>query len=142
MPKKKIGDSNNFLDKNNLAYEEENEENGICEFTGGTTIASYDFTESLVQAESSTNNKNSLKGKNNPLPDNRKGKTEINTITPSIDNEPFIYKRCYQFRESTLRMLNELKAKHPDANVYFNTIIDEAIRYYYKNIFDNNESKG
>lgn len=78
----------------------------------------------------------------NPLPDNRKGKTAINTITPPIDNEPFIYKRCYKFRESTLRMMNDIKAKHPDVNVYFNTIIDEAVRYYYKNIFENNENKG
>jgi hypothetical protein len=28
-------------------------------------------------------------------------------------------------------MLNEIKAYHPDVNVYMNTLVDEAIRYYY-----------
>jgi hypothetical protein len=51
----------------------------------------------------------------------------------------FRYKRCYQFRESTVRMLNELKAAHPDVNVYLNTILDEAIRHYYKYFFHKNK---
>lgn len=142
MPKRKIGYTSNILDKNDLAYEEEAEVNGICEFAGGTTVASFDFIGTAVQADISVNDEDILQKENKALPDNRKGKTAISRITPSVDNEPFIYKRGYQFRESTLRMLNELKARHPDVNVYFNTIIDEAIRYYYKNIFDNNESKG
>ena len=41
----------------------------------------------------------------------------------------------YPFRPSTLRKLSELKAKHPDVNVYLNTIIVEAINYYYDTIF-------
>lgn len=52
-------------------------------------------------------------------------------ITPSIDGEPFNIKRGYQFRESTIRMLNELKLNHQDVNVYLNTIVDAAIRNYY-----------
>ncbi|MDP4177912.1 MAG: hypothetical protein Q8900_06160 [Bacillota bacterium] len=140
MIKTKKGYSNNILDKNDLAYEEESEENGICEFCEGTAVASYDFTGETVQ--SSSDNNNDLKGENIILTDNRKGKNSSNNITPPIDNEPFKYKRCYQFRESTLRMLNEIKAKHPNINVYLNTIVDEAVRYYYKNIIENNESKG
>jgi hypothetical protein len=56
--------------------------------------------------------------------------------TPPIDGEGFTIKRGYQFRKSTLKKLNELKANHPDINVYLNTIIDEAISYYYDYIFN------
>jgi hypothetical protein len=56
--------------------------------------------------------------------------------TPPIDGESFTIKRGYQFRKSTLKKLNELKANHPDINVYLNTIIDEAISYYYDYIFN------
>ena len=60
--------------------------------------------------------------------------------TPPIDGESFTIKRGYQFRKSTLKKLNELKANHPDINVYLNTIIDEAISYYYDYIFNNKNS--
>lgn len=35
-------------------------------------------------------------------------------------------------------MLNEIKASHPNVNVnvYMNTIVDEAIRYYYGGLFE------
>lgn len=141
MTKLKKGYSNNVLDKNDLAYEEEVEENGICELTGDTTIASYDFSGDAVQPVKDANNENTLKEETIPLADNRKGKNSANDISSPIDNEPFKYKRCYLFRESTLRMLNEIKAKHPDINVYLNKIIDEAIRHYYKNIFESSENK-
>jgi hypothetical protein len=61
-------------------------------------------------------------------------------ITPAIDGELFTIKRGYQFRPSTLRKLTEIKARHSDVNVYLNTIIDEAILYYYDYLFnsDNN----
>jgi hypothetical protein len=58
-------------------------------------------------------------------------------LTPPIDGEQFTLKRGYQFRPSTLRKLNELKAKHPDINVYLNTILDAAILHYYD--FINNQ---
>ena len=55
--------------------------------------------------------------------------------TPAVDGELFTMKRCYQFRPSTIRKLNELKASHSDVNAYLNTIIDEAISYYYDYVF-------
>lgn len=57
-------------------------------------------------------------------------------LTPPINGEEFTLKRGYQFRPSTLRKLNELKAKHPDVNVYLNTILDAAISHYYDYIFN------
>jgi hypothetical protein len=55
--------------------------------------------------------------------------------TPPIDGEHFTLKRCYQFRPSTIRKLNEIKSKHADVNVYLNTVLDEAIQYYYGFLF-------
>lgn len=57
-------------------------------------------------------------------------------VTPPIDGEHFTLKRGYLFRPSTLRKLNELKAKHPDVNAYLNTILDAAINHYYNYIFN------
>jgi hypothetical protein len=55
--------------------------------------------------------------------------------TPAVDGEAYTLKRCYQYRPSTVRKLNELKANHWDVNVYLNTIIDEAISHYYEHVF-------
>ena len=57
-------------------------------------------------------------------------------LTPLINGEQFTLKRCYQFRQSTVRKLNELKANHPDVNAYLNTILDEAILHYHNHIFN------
>nr|WP_243428101.1 hypothetical protein [Clostridium rhizosphaerae] len=56
-------------------------------------------------------------------------------LTPAVDGETYSIKRGYQFRPSTIRKLNEIKAKHSDLNIYLNTIIDDAINYYYNYIF-------
>jgi hypothetical protein len=61
-------------------------------------------------------------------------------FTPSIDGEAFSVKRGYQLRPSTLIKLHELKNKHPDANVYLNTILDAAILHFYNYIFNENGS--
>lgn len=74
---------------------------------------------------------------NNPEPqtltDNRNIKTEANTATPSVEGEAYTVGRFYKLRYSTAKMLNEIKAGHKDVNVYMNTIVDEAIRFYYEN---------
>lgn len=57
-------------------------------------------------------------------------------VTTPRDGEAFTIKRGYQFRESTLKKLNELKA-HAGINTYFNEIIDTAICYYYDAVFKN-----
>ena len=60
-------------------------------------------------------------------------------MTPFINGEQFTLKRCYQFRPSTVRKLNELKANHSDVNAYLNTILDEAILFYHKHVFNESE---
>jgi hypothetical protein len=75
------------------------------------------------------------------LIDNRKIKTEANTATPAIEGEAYTISRFYKLRYSTAKMLNEIKAAHPDVNVYMNTIVDEAIRYYYSFLFEKEKNK-
>jgi hypothetical protein len=61
-------------------------------------------------------------------------KTQAYGITPPVDGEYFEVKRTFVFRRSTLRMLNMIKAEHPDENVYLSSILDEALRHYYDHI--------
>lgn len=56
-------------------------------------------------------------------------------ITPPINGEHYTVKRSYQLRPSTVKKLNELKAKHPDVNVLFSTLVDIAISHYHNYIF-------
>lgn len=66
----------------------------------------------------------------------KSSKAGLKGLTPPIGGENFSVKRGYQFRPSTLRKLNELKTKHPDLDVYLNTIIDAAILHYYNYIMN------
>ena len=52
-------------------------------------------------------------------------------LTPSINGESFDIKRCYQFRASTLKKLNQLKGESDNINIYLNEIIDAAICFYH-----------
>jgi len=47
--------------------------------------------------------------------------------------------RTYTLKRSAVRTLSKIKAIHSDDNVYLNTIVDEAIRYYYEYLKNNNE---
>lgn len=64
--------------------------------------------------------------------DHRTLKVKPNGRTPSVDGEAFDMVRSYTLRRSTVRILSKIKAIHIDDNVYLNTIVDEAIRYYYE----------
>ena len=62
---------------------------------------------------------------------------KIRGLTPKINGEAFDIKRCYQFRASTLKKLNQLKGESDNINIYLNEIIDEAICYYHNSVFNN-----
>jgi hypothetical protein len=102
------------VNKDDLCYEEELDEVTLGPATNvpkGALVSSFTFLEDLA--------------------DNRKLKTEAAAATPTADGEAYSIGRYYKLRYSTARMLNEIKASHFDVNVYMNTIVDEAIRYYY-----------
>ena len=62
--------------------------------------------------------------------------TKVRGLTPAVDGESFSVKRCYQFRPSTLKKLNQLKGECDDFNIYLNEIIDQAICYYHDYVFN------
>ncbi|GKU24059.1 hypothetical protein CFOLD11_08850 [Clostridium folliculivorans] len=148
------------IDKDDLAYEEEMDMNGFIETEiVGTPVATFSFCEeastSLINEEPSSisedksNNKielnitNNNQDKNitpksnrkNSLIDNRTLKSQPYGITPPIDGEAFTITRSFKFRVSTARLLNEIKAAHPDPNAYLSTVIDAAVRKYHDYIF-------
>lgn len=121
--KKKLSLNMEDLDTN------EAEDEGFIEgdVNFGTPIATFSFGEDFEQPAPLTSNTNTF---NTP----QKGLG----VTPAIDGEAFSIKRGYQFRPSTLRRLIELKSKHSDVNVYLNTILDEAINFYYDYVTNKN----
>jgi hypothetical protein len=120
------------------------EEDGFTEgdVSPENVLSSFSFTSelepALTEAPIIVNafEFNASKPEAETLVDNRKTKTEPNTVTPSIEGESYTVSRFYKLRYSTAKMLNEIKAAHPDVNVYMNTIVDEAIRYYYGFLFE------
>lgn len=98
----------------------------------GNVITAFSFAPAPPVAEPAPSNTFDFNKSNTALIDNRKIKTEANVATPAVDDEPYTIGRYYKIRYSTAKMLNEIKASHHDVNVYMNTIVDEAIRYYYE----------
>ena len=113
----------------------------------GTLLKSFSFDsdeELIEQNISSPNSENTaasnLTSYKNPsnsddkkeILDHRTLKANPNGRTPSVDGEAFDMVRSYTLRRSTVRILSKIKAIHIDDNVYLNTIVDEAIRYYYE----------
>lgn len=68
----------------------------------------------------------------NDILDNRTLKANPNGRTPPVNGEVYDMIRTYTLRRSTVRILSKIKVIHNDDNVYLNTIVDEAIRYYYE----------
>ncbi|WP_346867799.1 MULTISPECIES: hypothetical protein [unclassified Clostridium] len=133
---KKENKINDPIDEFN-SEEDLEELNGICEDITGIPISSFNFEKDTPsKVNLSTANVTSLPPSVDSFTDNRKVKTEAPGITPPIDGEFFDTQRCYKIRNSTARMLNEIKAVHPNVNVYMNTIVDAAIRNYYDFIFN------
>lgn len=141
---------------------DENESLDICGFSDGEAkidgtllkTFTFDSTDEPVEvsitppSSSNTNaadiniNKdsiNSINKKNALNLDHRTLKANPNGRTPAVDGEIYDMVRTYTLRRSTVRILSKIKAIHSDDNVYLNTIVDEAIRYYYEYLKSNNE---
>lgn len=127
-----------------FSIEDNSEEfNGICDDISGTPISSFTFDNEASAKEiltkenvaevaltsSTFSNKDNTKA-------NDKSKSTLFKPTPPVDGEALNVQRSYKIRMSTARMLNEIKAIHPDVNVYMNIIVDEAIRNYHDYIFN------
>lgn len=136
--KKKDSSDVESLDMYNL------EEDGFIEgdIDAGRSIASFSFGSNvLLQNNSSSSQETvSTQSKDTAVLNVQTDKPIPKGLTPPIDGEHFSIKRCYQLRPSTLRKLNELKAKHDNINVYLNTIVDAAIRHYHDYVINGNDS--
>jgi hypothetical protein len=135
-----------------LCYVEDVEENGICESPIlGTPVAMFSFDNNATPTNDPMLAKPNLEEQspviNSPNEDlkfSTHNDLPIKTLlspgsqpygkTPTIDGESFDTKRSFSLRNSTVRMVNELKAAHPDVNVYLNTIVDKALRHYHEYI--------
>jgi len=94
----------------------------------------------LVRETNPTNYKSSQSsGNKNYILDNRTLKANPNGRTPPVDGEVYDMIRTYTLRRSTVRILSKIKAIHSDDNVYLNTIVDEAIRYYHEYLKSTNK---
>ena len=86
-------------------------------------------------ASNLNNKKISFKPKlNEDISDYRFSQSNPFGRTPPVDGEVYDMVGSYTLRRSTVRMLSKIKVIHndDDDNVYLNTIVDEAIRYYYE----------
>jgi hypothetical protein len=122
-----------------FVFEDTSEEfNGICDDISGIPISSFTFTNETSSKKASPKlviNTPSFSNINK-LNNNPKIKSKVFQQPLPADGEPLDIQRSYKIRNSTARMLNEIKAVHPDVNVYMNTIVDAAIRNYYDYIFN------
>lgn len=121
--------------------EEDIREDGIVEgnIDSGKVLSTFIFG---VSTASKNINASSI---NDPVQENTNEKAAVQTqtysaapkgMTPPINGEHYTVKRSYAMRPSTVRKLNELKAKHQDVNILFNTIVDMSISHYYDYIFN------
>jgi hypothetical protein len=116
---------------------EEDDDSGFIEGAVdiGKPIMTFSFApEPQVQTPASAVYKPEVSSGNNSF-----GKKFFNQrqrgATPAVDGEEFTLIRGYKLRPSTIRKLNQLKARHQDVNVYMNTIVDEAISFYHQHLF-------
>lgn len=103
-------------------------------FANSTSTKSSSTTAKVI---STNNNSFSNVAHNKDILDHRTLKSNPNGRTPSVDGEIFDMVRTYTLRRSTVRILSKIKVIHEDDNVYLNTIVDEAIRYYYEYLKNN-----
>lgn len=143
MIKKKQFSFVEAIDEDGIECEEGMYDGGFNEKIHGRVISSFNFNETKAPASlpaaAPREQTNEVKAAAEvSLADNRKLKTCPNGVTPLVNGEAFDISRSYKIRRSTAKMLNELKAAHPDVNVYMNTIVDAALRHYYNYIFHEN----
>lgn len=106
-----------------------------------TNIVPNNSSNEFINGETSlTHKKPSINsGPQKEILDHRTLKANPNGRTPPVNGEIYDMVRTYTLRRSTVRILSKIKAIHIDDNVYLNTIVDEAIRYYYEYLNNNIE---
>ena len=159
--RRKSKSNNNLISKDDFCYEEEVEENGICETpVTGNMVAQFSFSDNNLSSNEPMSKQpepevkkvqmfpwspnptlESTPSKAMEFKDNKTITPYPYGITPPVDGEYLDTRRSFSLRKSTIRMLNELKAADPDINIYLNSIVDKALRHYHEYIFKEKDSK-
>ena len=130
------------MSKDDLCYEEPMDEICFTDYVPPSkdAVASFCFTDEAKE-ENAVFDKEKEEAQpvtkinfSSPhLQDNRHN-PQPNGITHPIDGEFFEVRRSYSFRKSTIIKLNQIKGTSHDYNIYMNTILDNAICFYYDHI--------
>ena len=99
------------------------------------TLISHNNSQ-ITNEISGTNDSSNIKNSTSADQVSTPNSTKVRGLTPAVDGENFSVKRCYQFRPSTLKKLNQLKGESDNYNIYLNEIIDQAICYYHDYVFN------
>ena len=130
------------MSKDDLCYEEPIDEICFTDYVPPSkdVVASFCFTDEAKEENAVFEKKKEeaqpvtkINFSSPHLQDNRHN-PQPNGITPPIDGEFFEVRRSYSFRKSTIIKLNQIKGTSPDYNIYMNTILDNAICFYYDHI--------
>ena len=130
------------MSKDDLCYEEPIDEICFTDYVPPSkdAVASFCFTDEAKEENAVFDKKKEeaqpvtkINFSSPHLQDNRHN-PQANGITPPIDGEFFEVRRSYSFRKSTIIKLNQIKGTSPDYNIYMNTILDNAICFYYDHI--------
>lgn len=112
----------------------------IFSFNNNESKNNSNLTQTPLIPNSNSQNTNEIQDTNDSSTSANQGSTPNSTkvrgLTPAVDGESFSVKRCYQFRPSTLKKLNQLKGESDNFNIYLNEIIDQAICYYHDYVFN------
>ena len=130
------------MSKDDLCYEEPIDEICFTDYVPPSkdAVASFCFTDEAKEENAVFDKKKEeaqpvtkINFSSPHLQDNRHN-PQPNVITPPIDGEFFEVRRSYSFRKSTIIKLNQIKGTSHDYNIYMNTILDNAICFYYDHI--------
>jgi uncharacterized protein with von Willebrand factor type A (vWA) domain len=62
-------------------------------------------------------------------------------IDYDIKDDEAVLKKTFSLKESIIVMINQLKLVHPNANARYNSIVEKAIKHYYKYIMEEGGSQ-
>ncbi len=66
---------------------------------------------------------------------------KLSMIDYDIKDDEAVLKKTFSLKESIVVMINQLKLVHPNANARYNSIVEKAIKHYYKYIMEEGGSQ-
>lgn len=98
----------------------------------GKTVKDFEFVHGEIHRQHDGEDKKGVF-----LQFNRK----LSMIDYDIKDDEAVLKKAFSLKESIIIMINQLKLVHPNANARYNTIVEKAIKHYYKYIMEEGGSQ-